>query len=127
MSAQEVALSAGSRVVTELELSVWLTPDQRTKRSDLKKKAEALARAIATAEAKANRTLFAVLSENPKPTHLLLRGNAATPAEVIEPGPIAALADRGPAFDLKANAEEGTRRAALRAGSPRPKIPCLPA
>ena len=49
----------------------------------------------------------------PEPAHLLLRGDIRSPAEIVAPGGVQALAGLRADFGLSADAPEAERRVAL--------------
>ncbi len=112
LTAGEIALSSGS-AVSQAEIVARLSPGERLLRQALQAE---LARASAEANrcgALAPRKLYTVVPTQPAPTHLLRRGNAATPGDQVAPEALSALAPLGQAYRLAADAPEAQRRLAL--------------
>jgi len=93
LSPGEVAASAGvfTDVISEQELLAQLTESVKADRTRLKFESDHLRKQLARAS---EDRVYAVAPKNPEATHLLLRGNPATPAEEVFGGGISAISHR---------------------------------
>jgi hypothetical protein len=112
LNAEEVAASAGtsSNHISEQELTAQLDPASRELRKHLlyeRRHLESQFERIAASKT------YAVVPKKPEPTHLLARGNPASPTDLVAAGGIAALTGVVPDFDLKPDADEAPRRIRL--------------
>jgi hypothetical protein len=125
LSPGEVAASASvpGGYVSEAELVARLSPEAVAQRTELLKKLEEL-KTAPTAPAK--RSCYAVTPRQPEPAHLLLRGDILSPAEVVSPGGVRALANLRADFGLTADAPEAQRRVALAQWVTSPQNPLFP-
>ncbi|MBM3970382.1 MAG: DUF1553 domain-containing protein [Planctomycetes bacterium] len=93
LSPGEVAASAGvfTDAISEQELLAQLTESVKADRTRLKFESDHLRKQLARAS---EDRVYAVAPKNPEATHLLLRGNPATPAEEVFGGGISAISHR---------------------------------
>lgn len=121
LSAAEVAASAGvlTESVSEQELLTRLPESLKDDRARLKFESDHLRKQLARSQ---ENRVYAVVPRKPEVTHLLLRGNPATPAEEVTAGSIAAIGTlKSPAntatvlfgFSLPIDASDENRRKAL--------------
>jgi len=103
--------AAAAGVPTTDEVVALLSPADRDERSRLGAEVEAGRKALAGK----TRRAFAVVPRKPEPTHLLVRGNTATPGELVAPGGVAALAGPPADFGLPPDAPDAARRTRLAA------------
>jgi len=112
LDAAEVAAAAGvaSNLVSERELTAQLAPEQRQWRDQRRFEIEQL-------ESQHRRCLeeqvYAVAPRTPEIAHVLLRGNPATPGDVVAAGGVHAVRGVDADFGLPADAPDAERRAAL--------------
>ncbi len=97
LASAEVAASAGvfTDAISEPELLARLPEPLKLERTQRKFEAEHLRKQLARAN---ENHVYAVMPKNPEATHLLLRGNPATPAEEVFGGGITAIS-RQPSAD----------------------------
>jgi hypothetical protein len=106
----EVAASAAAgRPLSEEALAEALPLDRRAERARLLAEVASRRAAIASRDRKA----YAVAPRLPEPTHRLVRGNPAQPAEVVSAGGVSALAGLDAEFGLAPDAPEAERRVRL--------------
>ena len=111
LTAEQVALSADVRVVTEAELIAALTDEQKTNRE--KWKAD-IARLNAEVSKQGQRKVYAVTPRGAPVRHLLVRGSPFEKGEEVSAGAVASVRNDLPSrFGLKPNAPEGERRKKL--------------
>jgi hypothetical protein len=121
LSTGEVAASAGvfTEEVSEQELLARLPESAKPERTQLKFESDHLRKQLARAS---ENRVYAVVPKPPEVTHLLLRGNPASPAEVVTGGGITALnrqptpirqAERAFEMNLPGDASDADRRKAL--------------
>ncbi len=125
LSAAEVAASAGvvTVQVSEAEILKDLSAEQRVQRQELAAQVQRVASAIERRRADLVTTVYAVVPQQPGPTHLLIRGNVGDLGEPTPPAGIASL----PAaeWQLGQDAPEGQRRLRLAQWITDPKNPLL--
>lgn len=112
LSDEEVAAAAGTTAdfVSEAELVAALQPAQRERREELRFELEQVRQDIARWR---DRRAYAVAPQKPNPTHVLLRGNPATPAALVAPGGIGAIRGVAGDFQLPPDASDADRRRKL--------------
>ena len=121
LTSAEVAASAGvlTDVIAERELLARLPESVKTERTQRKFESEHLRKQLVRAS---ENRVYAVAPKNPEATHLLLRGNPASPAEEVTGGGITAISRQPPAisrnetafeFTLPKDASDADRRKAL--------------
>jgi mono/diheme cytochrome c family protein len=128
LTAEEVAASAaGGPFLTEAELLARLTPQARRQREGLRDRLASIAaeraRLAGRLAGRLAEKVYAAVPQQPAVTHLLLRGQAASPADVVAPGGLAALARVRPDFGLPPDAPEAERRRKLAAWLTHPDNP----
>ncbi len=117
----EVAASAGvfTDAISEQELLARLPESAKAGRTELKFESDHLRKQLARAS---ENRVYALVPKNPEATHLLLRGNPATPAEEVFGGGITAISHRPsaigqteetPELSLPKEASDGERRKGL--------------
>ncbi|WP_395093746.1 DUF1553 domain-containing protein [Armatimonas sp.] len=92
-------------------LEAALTPEERRQRDRLRAESERLAKQLKTLEIPVQ--AYAVVSQQPQPTQLLLRGDVQSKGEIVTPGGLSALSACSPHFGLAADSPEAQRRLAL--------------
>lgn len=121
LSAEEIAISADVRYVTEAELVAALNPEQRKIRDEQKAEISRLKSALSKIQKK---KVYAVRPSGSPVTKLLERGNPFDPREEVSAGGIAAVKSTLSAdFGLAPNASEGERRKKLAAWISQPDNP----
>lgn len=112
LDASEVAASAaaGPGGLSEEELLQALSDEERKGREQVR---EELARRQAEQDALRPLKVYTVVPKPPEPTHVLSRGNPATPQEEVLPGGISALRGVAPEFGLGGDADDAARRRKL--------------
>ncbi len=111
LTAEQVALSADVRVVTEAELIAALTDEQKTNREKWKGD---IARLNAEVSKQGQRKVYAVTPRGAPVRHLLVRGSPFEKGEEVSAGAVASVRNDLPSrFGLKPNAPEGERRKKL--------------
>ncbi|MCH5377238.1 MAG: DUF1553 domain-containing protein, partial [Planctomycetes bacterium] len=111
LSAKEIGLTAGLfNILTRQQLLAKLTPERQKQLAAWENEASQLGEQI---KSLSNRTVYAVTPREPEVTHVLLRGNTTSPAEVVTPGGIKSLQEVSADFGLAADAPEAERRKAL--------------
>lgn len=110
LTAAEVSASAGvfTDAISEQELLARLPDAVKTERARLKFESDHLRKQLARAS---ENRVYAVVPKVPEATHLLLRGNPATPAEELSGGWLSALRSQPSA--LSRDASDADRRKAL--------------
>jgi hypothetical protein len=112
LSSEEIAAAAGTGP-SEAEMEARLTDADRRRRQALRLERTRLEAELALRRAAGQDKLYTNAPTEPGPTHLLLRGQVATPGERVDPGAIAALAAGLPPFEIPPGAGEAGRRTAL--------------
>ena len=111
LTAEQIALSADVRIVTEAELIAALTDEQKTTRE--KWKAD-IARLNAEVSKQGQKKVYAVTPKGAPVRHLLVRGSPFEKGEEVSAGGVASLRNGlSSDFGLKSNASEGERRRKL--------------
>lgn len=111
LTADEVAASAGrTDVVTTEELLAALSERDRTRREALIAERTALR---ARAKHLQELTVYACAPRPPAATKVLVRGNPATPADVVAPRGLTAITQLSSDFGLPPEASDAERRVAL--------------
>ncbi len=109
--AEEVAASAGrTDIVTTLDMIATLTEGERSQREQLLSEQKQLADRLKQLQ---DTTVYACTPKPPGVTHLLVRGNTATPGDPVSPKGIAAVTTLSPDFGLPPDASDEQRRVAL--------------
>jgi hypothetical protein len=109
----EIAASAAVSPVGPEDILSRLSAEDRGRHRRLLDERAQLTREQQRLQKAGGRKLYAVNPSHPEPTHLLLRGNVTTPADVVAPEVVTALAQRLTATGLKPDAPEGQRRVSL--------------
>ncbi len=121
LSSEEIALTAKRFGVLAREgILAQLTADQKRQLAAWETKAAQSADRIASL---GHRQVYAVAPKPPEATRVLLRGNPASPAEVVAAGGIESLAGISADFELAPDAPEGQRRKRLAEWITSPKNP----
>ncbi len=111
LTAEQIALSADVRIVTEAELVAALTAGQKATRE--KWKAD-IVRLGAEISKQGQKKVYAVTPKGAPVRHLLVRGSPFEKGEEVSAGGVASLRNGLPSdFGLKPNASEGERRRKL--------------
>ncbi|MBD3675481.1 MAG: DUF1553 domain-containing protein, partial [Planctomycetaceae bacterium] len=111
LTSEEVSQTAGLfHILTRSQLVQKLTDEQKQNLSRWETTAAELSQQLQSLQ---NRRVYAVTPRQPEVSHLLLRGNPASPAETVTPGGIASLQTVSADFGLPADAPEGERRKEL--------------
>ena len=111
LTAEQIALSADVRIVTEAELIAALTDKQKATRE--KWKAD-IARLNAEVSKQGQKKVYAVTPRGAPVRHLLVRGSPFEKGEEVSAGGVASVRNGLPSdFGLKSNASEGERRKKL--------------
>ncbi len=111
LTAEEVARSAAAgESVTEERLLAAMTVEERAQRDVWAEQLETLTAKLPPLQ---SQEVYTVASMSPGPSHVLLRGNPATPSEPVKPGGIAALVGVSPEFGLSGEASDAARRMQL--------------
>jgi hypothetical protein len=113
LSPAEIAASAGITPIGAEDILSRLTGEERERHRRLLEERELLTHERERLRQAGGRKVYAILSAQPVPTRLLLRGNVTSPSEVVAPEIVSALAERVSATRLKPDALEGQRRLAL--------------
>jgi hypothetical protein len=122
LSPAEVAASAGttSDYIPAAELIAGLSEEQRVVRSQLQFEREQLQ----SQQARYNEsTVYAVAPRPPEPSHVLVRGNAGQPGELVAAGGVASLQGVDADFRLSTDASDADRRQKLAAWITDPQNP----
>jgi hypothetical protein len=113
LSPAEVAASAARLdYVSPEQLAAAMSVEQRAEHQSFR---EELARVDSRLAALENMQVYAVTPRQPDVSHVLLRGNPASPAEVVAPDGVASLSSVNPDFELAPDAPEAERRVRLAA------------
>jgi hypothetical protein len=121
LSADEIAISANVRIVTEAQIVAQLDEKQKADRTSWKNEIAQFNGELSKIEEK---KVYAVTPKNPGITRLLVRGNPFEPADEVAPGGIAAVASALPSdFGLKPDAADDQRRTKLAAWITHPDNP----
>lgn len=111
LSTEEIAQTAGLfNILTRPQLLAKLSETQKQQLTEWETAAIHLTEEI---KSLSSRRVYAVTPRQPEVSHLLLRGNTGTPAEVVTPGGIASLQTVSAEFELSADASEAERRKEL--------------
>jgi hypothetical protein len=111
LSTEEIAQTAGLfNILTRPQLLAKLSDTQK---QQLTKWEAAAVQFTEQIKSLSSRRVYAVTPRQPAVSHLLLRGNPGTPAEVVTPGGIASLQTVSAEFELSADAPEAERRKEL--------------
>lgn len=111
LSPEEIASSAARfPVVSRQQLLAALTDDQRAALAEWEAEASELTGRV---KSLSDRRVYVVSPRKAEVTHVLLRGNPATPAEEVGAGGIGALRGLSNDFSLPPDAAEGERRKKL--------------
>lgn len=111
LSPEEIAQTAVLfNILTRPQVLAKMTDDQKRQLAAWEKTVSQLTQQIKTLS---SRRVYAVTPKQPEVSHLLLRGNPGSPAEVVTPGGIASLQTVSAEFDLSADAPEAERRKEL--------------
>ena len=114
LTAGEVAASAGvfTDAISEQELLTRLPDSVKSERTQLKFESDHLRKQLARAS---ENRVYAVAPKAPEATHLLLRGNPATPAEEVTAGGVTSVGQQETPlrFTLPKEASDADRRKAL--------------
>ncbi len=113
LSPAEIAASAGMTPVGTEDILPRLTVEDRDRHRRLIDERERRTRERERLQQAGGSKVYAILPAQPAPTRLLLRGNVTSPAEVVAPEVVSALAERVSATRLTPDAPEGQRRLAL--------------
>ncbi len=113
LSDAEIAASfaAAGLGVSEEQMLAVMSDQQRAERLDLRKQIDAMQQR--TIAAPSNFTSYVGVRVQPPPTHVLLRGDPGSPADVVAPGALSAVTQLSPEFNLAPEAPEAQRRIAL--------------
>ncbi len=114
LAADAVAAAAGSGTdyVSDEDIAAWLKGDAATKRTALKSKLADLTKQHATFVKSTTQKIYAVISKQPGPTHVLVRGDVDKLADVAFPGGVASLGANAD-FGLSAESNDHERRRKL--------------
>lgn len=116
LTAEEIAISGGGgEYVSEAELTARLEPDQRRQREATLQRLAAMGTERARLVARQSMRVYTNQSSQPEVTHVLLRGQTTSPAEVVSPSGIRSVASTATDFGLKPDAREADRRRKLAA------------
>jgi hypothetical protein len=112
LSAEEIAASAqaGPAGISEAELLAALTTEERAAWDAGVQRQVKLQQAY---DAIQPQSVYAAAPAPPAVTHVLLRGNPASPANVVAPGGIPAVSGQPAEFGLPADADDARRRLRL--------------
>jgi hypothetical protein len=111
LTAEEVALSANIKIVTEAELVAALEPGQRKTREGWKAE---IARLSGALKSQGQKRVYTVTPKGAPVRHLLVRGSPFEQGEEVSAGGVSAVKSGLSAdFGLKPNAPEGERRKRL--------------
>ena len=111
LSTEEIAKTARlGNFVTRSQILARLSKQQRDQFTQWETEAEQLRKQFNTLK---TRRVYAVSPRQPAVSHVLLRGNPASPAEEVTPGGIASLQTVSADFNLPADAPEAERRKEL--------------
>ena len=122
LSSAEIASSAGttSDFIPESEIVAGLSSQQQLERSQLHFEREQLQ----SQHARYNEsTVYAVAPRPPEPSHVLVRGNAGQPGELVAAGGVTSLLGVAANFDLSTDAPDADRRKKLAAWITDPNNP----
>ncbi len=121
LTPEEIAASAGRRdYVAPAEIAARFTAEQRAEHESARTEIERLQQRIDLLQ---DTRTYAVVPREPDVTHLLLRGNTTSPADIVEPDGIAAVTGPPADFDLPPDAPEAERRRRLAAWITDPSNP----
>ena len=108
LTAAEVRASFfASPVVTPEDIAARLSPAERQSISALQGQLADVVEALAALR---DRKIYSVVPREPEPTHLLIRGNPASPNDVVVPAGIASVPGLSPDFGLRSDAPDAERR-----------------
>ncbi len=121
LTAEEIARSAAAgESATKDKLLAAMTAAEKAQHREW---TERLAHLAAEQERLEPQTVYTVAPKAPGVSHLLLRGNPATPGEAVAPAGIASLVGMTADFSLPANAADAPRRTHLAAWIANPRNP----
>jgi hypothetical protein len=106
--------------VSPEKLTTAMSAEQKTEHQSCRDELERIDARLATLE---NMQVYAVTPRQPEVSHLLVRGDPASPAEEVAADGVASLSGLNPDFDLAAGAPEGARRIRLAAWITDPRNP----
>ncbi|MCA8993081.1 MAG: DUF1553 domain-containing protein [Planctomycetaceae bacterium] len=105
---EEIGLtSARFNIVSKAQLLARMSEDQRSQLAKWEAEAKALSDEIGQLQ---NLRVYAVAPQKPAATHVLLRGDAASPAEEVNAGGIQAIQGLSANFNLTTDASDAERR-----------------
>lgn len=107
---QIVATSAQFDVLSKAHLLARLSSEQKDQLTAWEAEIATLTDQIKAVQ---GRLVYAVTPRQPEPSHVLLRGNPATPAEEVTPGAIRAVPGPSADFGLPSDASDADRRKRL--------------
>lgn len=111
LTADEIkSLAMGQNFIRNEELSAMISKEQNASRERLRDKRNQLLKKNIQLR---KQYAYAVQPRQPQPTYRLIRGNTATPAELVIPAGIASIQGVNPSFQLPANASDKERRKKL--------------
>ncbi|MDA7904822.1 DUF1553 domain-containing protein [Rhodopirellula sp.] len=113
LSIEEIqSLANGAKFLSNEELSGFITEEQILLRTHLRDELHRLLKQNIQVQ---KEFTYAVQPRQPQPTHRLVRGNTATPAERVMPAGIASVRGVNPTFGLSVDATDKERRGKLAA------------
>ena len=116
LTSAEVAASAGVaglNYVSQADLLARFTAGRRDRHVQLAGELDSLKDEADALKAAQLQSLYTCISADPGITHLLRRGDVSSPAEVVLPSGLIAVAGSSPEFGLSANASDSDRRLRL--------------
>uniref|UniRef100_A0A7C4QSP3 DUF1553 domain-containing protein n=1 Tax=Schlesneria paludicola TaxID=360056 RepID=A0A7C4QSP3_9PLAN len=113
LSAEEVSASAQNITVTEAEILARLSPDERAAREQRTRQLAELRHKHAELARNGPIKMYTAVLTQPRPQHVLRRGNVADLGDVVAPGGLSAIRTLSPDFGLPPDAVEYQRRAQL--------------
>ena len=112
LSVEEIATSFRSAgfSISQAEMLASLSEAQRAERDVALAQVKKLQTELDAIKPAARESSYVGVRVQPAPTHLLRRGDVKSPAEVVKPGALSAIADLDAEFGLAADAPEAQRR-----------------
>jgi len=111
LSKEEIqSLASGEKFLSNQQLSSMISKERRTLRARLRSELHHLLQQNIQVP---KQFAYAVQPRKPQPTHRLIRGNTATPAELVMPAGIASIQGVNPVFALPVDASDRDRRQKL--------------